>query len=159
MNIIKKISTKVVAGNVKKLVIDGILAENGGQMNVMRVMGNATAYKTGTSDNGDWTALRGQFKAIALCGDDEGKEYVSSVCFLPDVAMDMVLAQLMQEGVNGVEFAYDIHIVADEDSATGYVYGCNPLLAPSEDDPLQRLAAQLPELPALSAPKKAAAKK
>lgn len=158
MNILKKITVKSVVGNVKKLVIDGTLAENGGQMNVMRVFGNAVGLKTGESDNGPWTAARGQFKAIALTGENEGVEFVSSVCFMPDVAMDMVEAQMMADGVSSVEFAFDISIVADEDSATGYVYTANPLLAPEEDNPLDRLASTLPKLPALEAPKKATKK-
>lgn len=153
MALIKKISIAKVIGNLKKMVAADEITE---PTPVMRVFGVATGVKEGNSDNGPWVAVTGQFKAINLLS---GEESASGVCFMPDVAIDSVVGQLRQDGINAVEFGYDIICRPSEDSAVGYEYDAEPLIKPNEDDAVTRLEAAIAKnAPALEAPKKETAK-
>ena len=139
MALIKKISVKTVAGNVKKM----IAAQPEGEampVTIMRVYGVATKTVTGESDNGNWVAFLGQFKAINLL---DGTEYSSGKLFLPGVASDLLEGALGGDN-NSAEFGFDIIVVPDDSSAVGYVYQAESLIQPTEDDTLSRLEKSLP---------------
>lgn len=147
--ILKKISIKHVVGNVKGFLKDkkdekgNVLVhalEEGQEKAICQVFGVATGYKTGESDNGPWTALLGSFKAINA---ETGDIFRAGQCFLPDVAMDLVLPELEKDDVDSVDFAFVINIVADESSSVGYFYTASPLLTPSGSDPLAALEARM----------------
>ena len=152
MALVKKLSVKSVVGDVKKMVAAGDIKKS---TPVMRAYGKATGIQTGTSDNGDWVAFKGEFKGINLL---TGEEYGSGKLFMPDVASDLLEGMLVGEEVNGVEFGFDLLVKPDASSATGYVYEAEPLIKPAQDDTLSRLAADLPALPKALADKSAATK-
>lgn len=144
----KKISVAKVFGKVNAAVISKHGTD--GKINLARFMGSAQGVKTGVSDFGEWRALTGQFRAIALSGDNAGEVFDSAVCFLPDVALDLVVAQLIG-GANAVDFAFDISAVLDESVAVGYSYRATPLIEAEEESPFARLEKKLAAL-ALPAP-------
>lgn len=150
--ILNKISVKTVCGKIDRKRFYGENAPADGKIPVMRVMGIANGFKTGTSDNGDWIAILGQFAATDL---STGEIARSGQCFLPISATGLVHAALRAEGVQHVEFAFDIVAVLDESSATGYIYETHSLIAPKEDDPVTKMMAALSAipLPQLAAPK------
>lgn len=137
MKILKKISASTVVGNVKRL---REIAENseGVVAPIMRVIGVAIATKSGVSQYGEWVSLRGQFSATNL---ETGEEFRGSSLFVPDELTDMIAAQLSQ-GVKSVEFAVDIGVMVS-DAVIGYEYVVEPLLEPSENDPINSLIARI----------------
>ena len=145
-NLIKKITTKTVCGDIKKLAKP---LKDGEGMDLVRVFGVARDIKTGESDYGPWTKFLGNFQAINIVS---GEEFKSTACMLPDTASELLEAALQNEGVNEVNFAFDISIKGDSNSTIGYQYVCSPLLEDNDSDPLAKLASSLPKLPA---PKKA----
>ncbi|MBL0233288.1 MAG: hypothetical protein IPQ08_06445 [Chitinophagaceae bacterium] len=145
VNLQKKISIAKVFGKVNAAVISKH-GENG-KLNLVRFMGSAQGVKEGVSDFGEWRALTGQFRAIALSGENSGAISDSAVCFLPDVALDLVCAQLTG-GASAVDFAFDISAVMDESVAVGYSYRATPLIEAEEESPISRLEKKLAALPA-----------
>lgn len=147
INLIKKISiAKVIGGKPKIASIVKFFDENktASSMVLARFYGSAVGTKTGVSDFGEWTCLTGQFRAI---NKTTGESFDSGICFLPDVALDLVVGAL---GQGSVDFAFDIGVVLDDDSATGYVYTAIPLMQ-EESNPISRLEEKLAAL-ALPAP-------
>ncbi len=140
IEMVKKLSVKKVIGAKPKFD-----DEDQKTKDVMQVVGVASGMKTGTSDNGDWTALTGNFAAVNL---ETGEQFRSGVCFIPDVALDPIVGQLNQ-GVTAVEFGWTISIKRDENAATGYVYTARPLIEADENDPLEQLVSHLDTAPAL----------
>lgn len=147
--IVKKISMKTICGkvSVKNLPDEG-------DKPLMRVIGQAKGIKTGTSDYGDWAALTGIFEATNI---ETGEVYRSGVCFMPEIAQDMVIPALMQDSATAVDFAFEIGAEASEDSSVGYVYTIKPLIEAAESDPLRALSEQVQK--SLPAPKEEKAKK
>ena len=92
----------------------------------------------------------GNFKFINLV---TGEDFAGGRCFLPEPLQSMVEAQL--EGSNNVQFAFDITVVESE-SVTGYEYGAETVVKPSDNDPLELLLARTSEDKPLeiAAPKK-----
>lgn len=147
VNLQKKISVAKVCGKIGAARV--AKAENG-TLKLMRVFGSASGIKTGVSDFGEWRALTGQFRAVNL---ETGETFDSGVCFLPDVALDLV-AGAIESGAKGVDFAFDISAVVDESVAVGYSYRASPLIQAEEESAISRLESKMAALalPAPSAP-------
>lgn len=139
--ILKKLSIKTVTGLTVAAIREMATPEGAP---VMRIMGIAMGTKGGESDNGPWTALRGQFEASNLI---TGEVFGGSVLFLPDVALDAILPALAGDNAN-VKFALDITVMKDETSTIGYAYSFVPLLKPDENDPLEKMRNELKQLEA-----------
>lgn len=146
--LVKKITSKDVMGNMKQIVRESG-KKNGETVELFTVIGQVIGHVSGESTYGVWTKLKGRFRATNKV---TGDVFNSSVAILPDEAMDPLLAVLAIDGAESVDMAFDVNAVIDDTTAVGYVYAVLPLMAPSEDDPLERLQKALP------APKKAAAK-
>jgi hypothetical protein len=146
----KKISVKTVLGmaisNVVILQKHPQFDKESGQLVCMTIMGIASGVKTGESEHGPWYALTGQFKAT---NPHTGQVYMSGKCFLPEVALDLLLGQVNQG--NTVEFAFTIIAQLDEQSPVGWSYTAVPLLK-QEHNPLEALEAKL-DAKLLAAPK------
>lgn len=150
INLQKKISvSKVIGGKPKIAKIVEFFKENttAAVMPLCRMYGTATGTKEGVSDFGEWRALTGQFRGVNIA---DGETFDSGVCFLPDVAQDMVLGAL-NGGAQAVDFAFDIGVVLDEESATGYVYRASPVIQ-EENNPIARLEEKMAKMLALAAP-------
>lgn len=164
--IIKKLSVKTVCGKIIKnetpegvkfaLKDDaGAIKEVGPEGRIMRIVGNISGYSTGEGTFGPWVALKGVIGAENLV---TGEKFRSTKCFLPETGSDMVFNALCQDGARAVEFAYDIVLKNDEQTAVGYQYDLIPLVeAVAESDPLTALMARI-SMQALSAPKEEAPK-
>lgn len=124
--LIKKITPKVLCGNVKK-------ADEG---ELFKVFGIATGTKIGETNFGEWECLTGRFKAIT----PDGVKFESARLFLPEIGLDIVKAALVGDGNNAVEFALSIGKKNDDEVMIGYVYTVTPLITPEpESDPLLQL--------------------
>lgn len=148
MEIVKKISVAKLFGKIDivKLFADGVT-----ECELYKVFGFAYAVERGESDYGPWLSLKGDFGAII-----KGVEYRSSTLFAPGILNDMVVPKLEGNAkVSRVDFALSIGIKRDTTSATGYVYTVRTILAPNEDDPMERLKGQVMQALQLAAPQKA----
>ena len=151
-NLQKKISVAKVFGKVNAATI--AKAENE-VLAIGRFLGSASGTKNGISDFGEWTALTGQFRAISAA---TGETFDSGVCFLPDVALDLVLGEL-NGGATAVDFAFDITAVLDKTVQIGYSYRAAPILEMNADSSIARIEAQLAKMEALPAPAQETGKK
>ena len=142
LNIVSKLSAKKVCGKVPK---------PDDKMPLLQVFGIATGIKTGESNFGPWTALTGAFRATRL---KDGEQFQSGVCFLPKMGTELIAPMLKKEGVEGLEFAFNIGVIPS-DNAIGYEYYVEPMLESKENDPLELLAKRVAQA-ALPAPKRAA---
>jgi len=152
LNIVKKLSMRVLVGDVKKLAKP---LENGAALDLAKVVGIARGTKTGVSNFGDWVALTGDFVAEALVGDKVGKRYRTGTLFLPDVALSLVVPIVsgLEKG-EAMELAFTVGIEGNEDANTGYIYTAAFLMEPAENDPMEALLNKaMPALPAPEAEK------
>lgn len=131
----------------KKMSIRGLLGakptaraipEGNEEIYLVRVWGIASGLKSGSSDFGEWTALTGDFKGCPL---KTGEISRSGVLFVPDVLLDLIQPRVEQGQV--VEFAFELGIRAESDSATGYVYVCRPLVDTPTSDVMAALDAKI----------------
>lgn len=149
LNIVKKLSTKVLVGNVKSYLKD---LQKGQVCDLFRVVGLARGTRSGSSNCGDFTALTGDFVAEAVTGDKAGQRFRTGQLFLPDVALGLIVPIVDNLGKgDSVELAFMVGITPDDDSATGYIYVASFLQEPSANDPMEALLAKA--MPALEAPK------
>jgi hypothetical protein len=133
--IVKKLSIKTILGRKPKAPAEGKIDW------LCQIIGVATGVKTGNSNFGDWTALMGSFQGLNMETGDISR---SGQCFLPDVALNLITAALLNKDARGIEFAFNIGVKEDSKSTTGYVYVCEPVLEASENDPLEMLTKKLP---------------
>lgn len=140
MQIVNKLSAKKVCGTLSK-------PEK--KTAILQVFGIATGIKTGESQFGPWTALTGAFRATRHV---DGEVFQSGTCYLPAMGTEMIVPMLKKEGVDGLEFAFNIGIVPS-DKPIGYEYYVEPMLEAKENDPLELLAKRVSQaaLPAPSA--------
>ena len=130
--ILRKLSVKTVTGMTPKALREW--ADKTPNKPIMTIMGVATATISGETDNGPWTALRGNFIGV----NAEGVRFRGGRAFIPDSgALDMVLGTLADDSIDNVKFAFNVFVKEDETSATGYTYNSEPLLEPAENDPLE----------------------
>jgi hypothetical protein len=148
MEALKKMSAKSILGNVKRFIPmneDRDIIE-GEKVHLYRVFGVARGTKKGDGDNGPWVGFIGEFRAERLNGKSgEVEMFGSSQLFLPACATDLLQPAVEGgDGVQGVEFAFDIGIVGRQSSSVGYEFTATTLLAVKESDAISPLRAQLP---------------
>lgn len=145
MDSIKKLSTRAIVG--------GDVPVPSKTTPLYTVAGIARGFKTGTSNYGDYCELKGDFIAT---NKETGEALRSTRMYLPEVAEDMILNALSAEGVNAIEFAFEIGVKPNKKSATKYEYYCTSLLEAGENDPLAALVNQVGmNVPGLAAPEPA----
>lgn len=167
--LVKKISAKTILGKRPTAPAEGSTEW------LYEVIGIANGRKDGESDNGPWTALLGMFEARRMT---DGARFRSGALFVPDVALDLVLGAMQQEGdavetkdakgrstrrarsADSVEIGFRVGITYDADTPTQYVYVAEPLFAVSDADPLAALLGRTNNVVAIAPPEpKQAAKK
>ena len=139
INLQKKLSVTRLVG---KMTIKRVLEHPEQKVPCGRFYGTASGTKTGITDFGEWTALTGQFRAVH---PETGEISDSGVCFLPDVALEMVTGQLAA-GAVGVDFAFDLVAVPDDASTSGFGYRAIPVFEMAEDNPIMRMEAKMQAL-------------
>jgi hypothetical protein len=147
MEALKKMSAKSILGNVKRYIpinADRDIIE-GEKVHLFRVYGVARGTKKGESDNGPWVGFLGEFRAERVNKDGEVEIFGSANLFLPACAQDLLQPAVESgDGVQGVEFAFDIGLVGRQSSSVGYEFTATTLLAVKESDAISPLKAQLP---------------
>lgn len=144
---VKKLSVAKVFGKVD---LEALIKADGQRMHCGRYMGIASGVKTGVSDYGVWKALTGSFEGVSPDGEVSAAPYL----FLPEVAQ-IPIELALAAGSQAVSFAVDVFVKYAKDSQTKYEYTFESVIPPSQDDPMQKLKAQVAAL-ALPAPTKAA---
>lgn len=143
VKLVKKITSRDVMGNMKQIVRESG-KKDGESIELFTVIGQVIGHTTGESTFGPWIKLKGRFRATnKITGD----VFNSAVAMLPDEATTPLLVVLAVDGAASVDMAFDVNAKVDDNTAVGYVYEVVPLMAPSEDDPLERLQKALPPPP------------
>lgn len=104
-----------------------------------RIVGVATGSRTGEGTYGQWVGLEGTFQALRY---EDGAVFRAGQCFLPQVALNLVLPVLKVN--NAVEFAFNVGIQF-ADSQIGYEYTVEPLIEAEENDPINNLLKKIPD--------------
>lgn len=157
MRIEKKLTVKKICGDVQKVVrqfVDPADPEkmDGEIIPLARIVGATSGYETGETDMGTYLKFRGQFRGTNL---QTGEEFRSGSCILPEQAADQIAAALDDNPDGGMlEFAWDISAACSASAVRGYEYSVEPLIQPKGDDPLERLASNLPALPSATSAEK-----
>lgn len=160
--LLKVISVKTMTGLAKTDLQKLVLENQTKNVPLFRVYGEATGYVSGEGkfkrDDGTpstWNKLAGDFEAVRF---DTGEIFQSAMCFLPDYVTAPILKELGQEGVQAVQFAYDILLQFDPQSATSYIFLAKPLRANAGESAVDKLRAALPPPPSaqgqIAGPKK-----
>lgn len=131
--LVKKISSKTVIGDIK-LMAAQMLVGNEPRRELYTVVGIGRTVQGLETDYGTAEKFRGNFLAVNLL---TGEEFRSGACYLPGAAGEMLAGAM-----NGdpIEFGFKIGIELDNAAATGYVYTCESLITPTENDPLTLLS-------------------
>jgi hypothetical protein len=147
MEALKKMSAKSILGNVKRFVPTDAKRDiiDGEKVQLFRVFGLARSLKKGQSDNGDWLAFIGEFRAQRVDAETgEVIHYGSNTLFLP-AAAEMLLAPVVDDNDgSGVEFGFDIGLVGRPTSSVGYEFTADSVLAVKESAAILDLGAKLP---------------
>lgn len=121
---VKKITTKIMVGNAKKVPEGPLYA----------VIGTANATEEGEGPYGPFQSLKGRFRALSLAGPNEGLKLAAGTVFLPDIAHDSIAAQLNDQ--TAIDFALIITKIDDDEINIGYRYGLREMKKPAENDPI-----------------------
>lgn len=90
------------------------------------IAGVAHGVKTGKTQYGDFVGFRGNF--IGYADGNMADPISSPVCFLPNVATEMLTAAMEEAAGGSIEFGFKITREASDKSTVGYEYICQPLL-------------------------------
>lgn len=124
--------------------------ENPTEIVLYDIFGTARGFRQGSSDKGPWTSFRGEFK----CVREDGKEFLSGACFVPQPMEDMIFGRLqalqtdpdVSHRAAGVDFALRVSIVPPrpgKPSATGYEYKVVSHIEAELSDPMKQLEARV----------------
>lgn len=141
MQLIKKIGSKQVLGNVTKWVQDNLKGEgpefvDGMTKDAFTVYGIAKGVKTGVSTYGEWTAFQGTFEGVNLI---TGEAYAAVQCFVPEPLQSMLIEAMKKAST--IEFAFKVGVKRRDDLERGYEYVVTPLTETQEANPLAHLKA------------------
>lgn len=130
--LLSKISVKSTCGDMKAAAQDKKFGQK------LTIVGIASKVETGTTQYGEYQALKGTFKATRI---EDGKVFNSGKCFLPDIALNLV-APAVEQNPNGVQFAFTLGI-KEATNNVGYEYTVEPLLAAEENNPIALIEAKI----------------
>lgn len=122
----KKLSAKIIVGKR--------IGKIDAPKDLFTVIGIATGTKTGQSNYGEWTGLRGQFE-VTRCED--GKVLQAPLMILPDAAMAALEGSAWPS-----QFAFLVRVVPSMNGA-GFEYEVVQVVPPSPHDPLSDLRRSL----------------
>ena len=131
--IVRKISAKTVCGSIDVRKLEGDKAKP-----LFRIFGIVRGLKAGETDRGQFIALKGQFQAR---NENTMDMYVSSVCYLPRPATEMIEGAFQEGGE--LRFGFLISAVYNSDSVTNYEYVVEPLLETEQNDIMKQLESEV----------------
>ena len=137
MQILRKITLKNVAGRID---IEKVLAAPDRRIHLMKVYGLTHKAIFGQTDIGAYVKFSGSFRAVNM---ETGEMFESGALILPGIAQDLLLGALNNNDVESVTFGFDISVKYSPESVAKYEYDVSSMLAPTADDPLERLGAAL----------------
>ena len=166
--LLKKLSSKAVSGNIKKIVqatktelVDGIettvqMYKEDDEVKLLTIFGTANDVKTGQGAFGEWVAFQGQFEAINAI---TGEEFTARQCHLPEPWSAELHGQLktakIVEAEGGamasLEFAIHVNVIVvidKDDQSIGYEYRSDSAIKQEPSPALSRLRALAMGLPA-----------
>lgn len=162
--LVKVISTKTVFGD-KERVLETAMSDKGKEHFLYRVFGviqgmqigkgrfKRVNAETNTAEDTTWTKFFGDFCAINVSNEN----FEGASCFLPSYVNGQFESTLSAdtEGGASIEFAYDVFVRYNKDSATSYEYIAQPVRRAGDENPLAKMVTELAPLPnarALAAP-------
>jgi len=152
MEILSKITLKKCATFPEfKALVAADTAEPGKVTWLMKVYGIAAKIKPDSSDLGPYVRFVGQFRSVDMV---TGRICSAGQMILPKIAQDLLAGAV--ESSNSVQFGFQLGVRYDETAAVKYVYVCESLLAPAQNDPLTMLESSIKTgapVPVLEAPK------
>lgn len=144
MELVRKLTIRSCGGWTKARILrelhkasgkgDNEDTPDGTSLKVCKITGRTTSAKTGQSENGEYTALLGEFVGLDMV---TGEVFNSGKCILPNFVSETIAAALLES--QAVEFALEIGAVAKEDAATGYEFTVRPLVNTEPTDNMKRL--------------------
>lgn len=146
-----KMSVKTLGCNPRKIINSSLES-----ITLCKILGNATKVSHKETREGNiTTGFEGTFNGINLESNEVSE---SSVLYLPPAA-SMILEKKV-EAADGkpVEFAFEIRVVANQNSSVGYEYRVFSLIEPVESDPLEAMRKKFfapqaaPETPKVETP-------
>jgi hypothetical protein len=150
--------TKITMADIglDKPTVQAIVEQmKGKETAIARIVGQAVNMKSGSTDKGDYVKFIGLFQATNYLQPEV--DYRSGTCILPNVASGNLEGMLgsaraevkgdVEGGGAAVVFGFEITAKGDKEAAVGYVYGVRSLI--KGKDPLEKLLAELPAIPAL----------
>lgn len=143
--LVKKLTIKTLVGGKMEILAAALTgregkANKGDPVPLVRIIGQVTGYKTGTTDLGDFVELRGSFLGTNLVTGEQMDNVSRAI--MPDVVGDAVAAAI-KGGAEAAQFAVEIDVTYDEAAATSYVYSVRSLLKVSVAAPVLGIMAQL----------------
>ena len=123
----RKLSAKIIVGKRIGQVTEA--------KDLFTVIGIATGTRSGQSNYGEWTGLKGQFEVVRC---DDGKVLRAPIMILPDAAM----AELTGNGLDyPLQFGFLVRVVPSINDA-GFEYEVIKVVDPANHDPLEDLRVQ-----------------
>lgn len=129
----KIVSKNLVEGKIKDIAAT---VDDGKILELYKVVGQATGYKVGTSNYGEWTGFTGNFEAYNI----NGEIFKSNMAFVQEPLQTMIRAQLDND-VEMVEFGLSVSVKRRDDLEVGYEYVISPIIEVKESDALSHLRA------------------
>lgn len=144
---VRKISPKTICPDIKAIA-RALSEDEPGPIFVGRVLAMVRSAETVSTSYGDSTKFKGEFRAF----DADGKEFISSSAYFPEVIADELLNGLSarEDDNDTIEFACDLFIRWN-DTQVGYQYEVQVHTEARSSEPLAALAASLPALPSPAA--------
>lgn len=132
----------------KATIVEKVMADREKIIPLIRVWGVAGSARPGTSSNGDYLRLGGEFRAVNLL---TGEMFQSGSCILPNFVSEG-LGGLIGAG-GSAEFGIEIGAKYDEKAATLYTYEARAVVESKPSERMQSLSLQMAQgLPQLAAP-------
>jgi hypothetical protein len=133
MQLLKKITTKEVLGDVKLLARTHLRDVD---LPVMQVFGFATKSEEKETELGSSFAHKGDFTAVNLI---TGETFMGNKLYIPEPMSGMLAnitnSLIESEGKANVQTAFEIIMKPDAKSATGYVWRLKPLMEVKSSTP------------------------
>lgn len=144
---VRKISPKTICPDIKAIA-KALSEDEPGPIFLGRVLAMVRGAESVSTSYGDSTKFKGEFRAF----DADGREFISSSAYFPEVIADELLNGLsLREDENAtIEFACDLFI-RYADTQVGYQYEVEVHTEARSSEPLAALAASLPALPSPAA--------
>lgn len=143
ITMLKKLGAKQILGNVRQTVKD-FCAKDGDVIPAYSIFGTANGVKSGVSQYGDWVAFVGNMEAV---NHASGERFAAVQCFIPE-PLQTILLEGLEEHEN-IEFSFTVKVKRRDDLKEGYEYLVEPHKQATEADPLEKLRAMVPNIPAL----------